>query len=238
MAQVPPPPAPPDTQATAGAPPPATPVPLPPAGVVPANLSVNVTGDPAGGSFLDAQIRAALDRVIRPTLHPGASIAYGPIVPWPLQPMSPGGRAGVNVTVTIDGGSDSTSVSAVTTVAIFNAVAPPITPAVLFYSDDPEYVPAEGLILRGTVDAAKSARLYYYHDDIGLPRDLDIVLTATTRSRVHIISTAAGPDLDVTSVGHAVSRDLLRFEQHNEGVIVDVCPGQPFIVHHDSAVPG
>jgi hypothetical protein len=34
------------------------------------------------------------------------------------------------------------------------------------------------------------------------------------------------------SVGHAVSRDLLRAEQGNLGTIVDLVPGKPFVVRH------
>jgi hypothetical protein len=217
-----------------------TPVPfpspsLPPAGAIPASISLDVTGSPAAEpAFLDAEIRRALDRQIRPTLRPGASVTYGPIVPWPLLPLPFGTRAAVNVTVTISGDSGSTSgaVSGVTMVVLNSVAVAPVPPAVLFLSDDPEYVQSEGVIFRGSVTAERPARLYYYHSDIGVPRDLDVVLTASAPSRVQLITSEAGPDLDVMSVGHTVTRDYLRFAQTNQGVVVDVVPGRPFIVRH------
>jgi hypothetical protein len=211
---------------------------LPPAGVIPSSVSLSVTGSPADAGFLDAQIRDAIDRQIRPTLRPGAAVRYGPIVPWPLLPLALASRAAVNVTVTIAGDDKSTPVTGVTMVVIDNVAVAPVTPAVLFLSDDPEYVPAEGLIFQGKVDRDRPARLYYYHDDIGVPRDLDVVLTAAVPSRLQIIQSSAGPDLDVMSVGHTVSRDFLLFQQHNEGAIVDVAPGKPLIVRHHLILQG
>lgn len=207
--------------------------PLPPAGVIPANVSLDVTGSPAADpDVLDAQIRAALDRQIRPTLRPGSAVRLGPIVPWPLFALASGSRAAVNVTVTIEGDAASASVQSVTTVTLNGIVLPPVAPSVLFLSDDPEYLQTDGLVFRGDVGADRAARLYYYHSAIGLPRNLDVVLTAAVPTRVHVIASAAGPDLDVMSAGHTVSRDLLRFEQANEGIVADIVPGTPFIVRH------
>jgi hypothetical protein len=209
-----------------------------PAGVVPSTTWLSVTGSPADGMFLDAEIRNALDRQIRPTLRPGASVRYGPIVPWPLPALAAGYRAAANVTATIVGNNDTSWVTGVTSVYITNVPMAPAAPSILFFSDDPEYIPMEGLVFRGNVDAGRPARLYYYHSDIGVPRDLDVVLTATTPSRVHIIQSVDGPDLDVASVGHAVSRNFLLFQQRNEGTVVDVTPGAPFILRHDLIFAG
>jgi hypothetical protein len=215
------------------APTPSPAVPLPAAGAIPANLFLDVTGFPAADAdVLDAQIRAALERAIRPTLRPGSSLRFGPIVPWPLFPLAAGSRAAVNVTSTIMGDGASAPVSGVTTVTLNSVAVPRIPPSVLFLSDDPEYLQTEGLVFRGSVPLNAAARLYYYHSDIGLPRNLDVVLTATVPSRVHLIASQAGPDLDVMSAGHTVSRDLLRFEGANEGIVADVAPGKPFVVRH------
>lgn len=217
-----------------------TPAPaLLPAGVIPASLSLDVTGTPAiDADVLNAQILAALDRQIRPTLRPGASVRYGPIVPWPLLPLASGARAAVDVTVTIDGDTASTDATGVTSVTLNNIVVPPALPSVLFLSDDPEYLQTEGLVFRGDIAAGNAARLYYYQSDIGVPRDLDVVLTSAVPTRVQLIDAAAGPELDVMDVGHSVSRDFLRFEQSNEGTIVDVEPGRPFIVRHALIIGG
>lgn len=207
--------------------------PRPAAGIIPTGISLSVTGAPADSAFLYAQICNALDRWIRPTLRPGSSIHYGAVAPWPLFPLAAGAREAVNVAVTVDGGNESLSVSGVTRVDVTNELIAPAAPSVLFLSDDPEYLPGEGLAFQERVDRGRSARLYYYHSDVGLPRDLDIVLTATAHSRLQIVGSTAGPDLDGMSVGHAVSRELPLLEQQNEGVVVDVAPGVPFILRHD-----
>ncbi len=206
---------------------------LVPAGAIPTTITLGLTGTPeADAAFLDEKIRAALDRTIRPTLRPGASVAYGPIVPWPLTPLPSGERAAVDVTVTITGDDASVAASGVTLVVLDSVTVMRADPTVLFLSDDPEYLLGEGIVYRGDVAAGRPARLYYYHSDLGVPRDLDVVLTAAVPSRVHLIDSAAGPDLDVMSVGHAVSRDYLRYRQNAEGTVVDVVPGKPFVVRH------
>lgn len=226
-------PPPPEPSASASA------APLPPAGVIPANLTLDVTGAPAAeADVVDAQMRAALDRAIRPTLRPGAALLYGPIAPWPLLPVASGTRTAVGVTVTIEGGGTSATVTGMTTVTIDNVVVPPVQPTVLFLSDDPEYVQTDGLVSRAEATPGRPARLYYYHSDIGVPRDLDVVLTAAAPSRVQLIASAAGPDLDVLSVGHAVTRDFLRYRQANEGAVLDVVPGKPVDVRHSLILQG
>ncbi len=214
------------------------PLELPPAGVIPPTISIDVTGSPATeADVLAAQIRAALNRRIRPTLRPGAAINYGAIAPWPLLPLATGSRTAVDVTMTIDADASS-PVTGVTTVNVYNVVVDSAKPRVLFLSDDPEYLQSEGVVFRGDVSTAQAARLYYYHSDIGLPRDLDVVVSTAVRSRVQLIASEAGPDLDVMSVGHTVSRDLLRFEQFDEGAVVDVEPGRPFVIRHGLLLQG
>jgi len=117
-------------------------------------------------------------------------------------------------------------------VTVENVPVAAATPSVLFLSDDPEYLMSDGLVFRGTVTADRPARMYYYHSDIGVPRDVDVVLTASSPSRVHLLESAAGPELDVMNVGHVVSRDLLRYQQSNQGTVVDVTPDRPFVVRH------
>jgi hypothetical protein len=212
---------------------PATAPVLPPAGALPSNITLIVSGNPADGTFLESQIRAALDRQIRPTLRPGSVIHYGSIVPWPLLPLAPGDRATANVSVTIAGDRDTTFVNSVITVSIWNQAVGPIAPTTLFFSDDPEYVPSEGLLFRGTLDSGHATRLYYYHSDLGVPRDLDVVLSAKVPTRIHAISASAGPDLDVMSVGHTVSRNFLLYRQRNQGVVLDLAPNAPLVLRHD-----
>jgi hypothetical protein len=212
--------------------------PLPAAATVPANLSLTVTGSPAGGAFLEDAIRGAVDRAIRPTLRPGASMRFGPIVPWPIPPLAAGERMAVAVSVTVAGDAQTAWVTGVTTVDVTNVPTMRAAPSVLLLSDDPEYVQSDGPVFRGRVEPGKSARLYYYHSNIGLPRDIDVLLTAQTAARVHVIQSRGGPDRDVMAVGHAVSRDFLLREQQNEGTIVNLVPGAPYVVRHDLMLQG
>ncbi len=211
---------------------------LPQAGIVPPTLTLNVTGSPLSANAMFAQIRSALDREIRPTLRPGASIAIGAIAPWPLVPLASGARTTVSVNVRIASDITSMPVTATTTISLYNIALVPAPPTVLFLSDDPEYLQGEGLVFQGAVTPERPARLYYYHSVIGVPRGLDIVLTAKSAARVHVIGSEAGPDLDVMSVGHAVTRDLLDLRRNVEGAIVDVLPGKPVIVRHALLLQG
>jgi len=217
----------------------AAPAPLPPAGVVPAALTVDVTGTPAtDADVIDTEIRAALNRAIRPTLRPGAAVSYGPIVPWPLLPLALGQRTAIVVTVTIEGDLTSAPVQGTTMLTVENVPVPQVPPRVLYLSDDPEYLWSDGLVFRGGVDAATPARLYYYQSDLGLPRDVDVLVTAPVLTRVQLIGSGSGPDLDVMAVGHSVSRDFLRLEAANEGTIVDVGPGRPVVLRHALILQG
>jgi hypothetical protein len=214
-------------------------LPLPPAGVIPPAVALDVTGAPvADAAFLDEQIRAAIERQVRPTLRPGASIDYGPIVPWPLIPLGVASRATVDVTVSITGDATTAPVTGVTAVTLDNVPLPPASPSLLYLSDDPEYLQSEGLIFRGDATLDGPARLYYYHSDIGIPRDVDVVLTSNAPARAQIIASGAGPDLDVMSVGHAVTRDFLGRARDNEGIVVDIAPGKPLVVRHALILQG
>ena len=53
-----------------------------------------------------------------------------------------------------------------------------------------------------------------------------------------MIQSRGGPDRDVMAVGHAVSRDFLLREQQNEGTIVNLVPGAPYVVRHDLMLQG
>lgn len=212
---------------------------LPPAGVIPAHVSITLTGAPlADTDFAYRQILSALERKITPTLRPGASISYGTVNPWPLLPLALGSPMAVDISVTIAGDDASAAVSGTVTVTLQSVSVPAVNPAVLFLSDDPEYLREEGLVFRNNVESGRTARLYYYHSDIGLPRDVDVVLTAAVPTRVQLIESGSGPAQDVMAVGHAVTRDFLQFERANEGVVVDIVPGEPYVARHALLLQG
>ena|SRR5579863_10518578 len=208
-----------------------------PAGTIPPTLALTVTGTPAGPQFLTRQIQAALDRAIRPTLVPGAAIAYGPLSHDP-QPIQPEGVATIAVPITIAGSEASATVNGVTTVTITNMALAPLPPVQLFYDDDPEYVNGLGVLFRGTVTVDKPTRLYYYHDDLNLPKDIAVIVSSDGESQVQLIDAGAGPDLDVMNVGHLVSRVFMLVEPHNEGIVSNVTPTTPLVLRSSMTLAG
>lgn len=210
-----------------------------PAGVVPPTLSLTVTGSPASPRFLQREIQAALRRVITPTLRPGASINFNPL-PIPLQPLQPGFVTTVDVPVTLWGTQNIAPVYGTATVSVSNMALDPAIPALLFYDDDPEYLPLPGVLFRGTVQPDAPTRLYYYHDNLGLPKDIAVVLTPASAlpTRVQLIDVEGGPDLDVMAVGHNISKSFLFVEPLNEGLVADLSPRTPFILSSSLALAG
>jgi hypothetical protein len=210
-----------------------------PAGIVPSTLSLIVTGNPASSRFLQRQVRAALRRVIRPTLQPGASITFSPLA-IPLQPLQPGFLTSIDIPVTVAGGNATAPVFATTTVTVQNLQLDQTVPSVLFYDDDPEYVQLAGGLFRGTVQPNTAARLYYYHDNLGLPKDIAVVLTPASvlPTRVQLIDVEGGPSLDVMSVGNFVSKSFLSNEAKNQGIVVDLSSQTPFLLRNTLALIG
>lgn len=203
---------------------------------VPPSLDLTVTGTPANGPFLERAIRAAVQRAIRPALAPNAAATIGPVLPLPVA-LAPGFITSVEVPVTVDVPADD-PVTTITTVNLTNAEAPAAAPVQLVFDDDPEYVATDGMLAQATVDAARPTRLYYYHADTGLPKDVAVVLTAAAPARVQLIDAGAGPDLDVMSVGDQITRDFLDVEPRNEGIITDVQPDAPFVLTSSLALTG
>jgi hypothetical protein len=203
----------------------------PPAGVVPAALTLTVTGDPADSDFLQARIRDALDRAIRPTLPATAVVRYGRIAPVP-QALAPGFETTVTVPVSITAAAEAPAVNGETVVTVRNLVASPFDASLLFFDDDPEYVRDDGVLFRGTIEAARPTRLYYYHENVGGPRRFVVILSPAggQPARVQVTESSAGPDPDVMAVGHAASRTFLSIKPPNEGVVVDLSSGEPYVL--------
>lgn len=206
------------------------------AGSVPASISLRVTGTAIDPAWLQAQVTAALTRAIQ--LQPGAGAPQ--IAPIALPALlAPGAAAALPVQVSIAGGAQYFDVAANATVNIQNVAAPAFAPPLLFYDDDPEKIPGEGVLYRNDVTAASPARLYYYHQNTGQPRRLLVVLstTAAAPATVQLIDASAGPNIDVMSVGHAVSRDFLLAKPRNQGIVVDVVPQTPYVADAFSMKP-
>jgi hypothetical protein len=212
---------------------------LPPAGLVPARVRLTITGDPASAEFVAGRIRAAVSDAAQPTLAPGAVVRAETILPAP-QPLASGFLTGFTVPVSIDPGAGTAAVAGLTAVEVDNAALPPISPVTLAFKDDPERITADGVLSRTTVAADGPTRLYYYHENMGERRRFCVVLSANASVMTHvaIVGAAAGPDIDVMSVGHAATKTFLTREPRNEGSVLAILGGKPVLERDTPLGPG
>ncbi|HET9096132.1 MAG TPA: hypothetical protein VFN37_05695, partial [Candidatus Baltobacteraceae bacterium] len=195
------------------------------AGTVPPSLTLRVTGTQIDQRWLTALIQRVLQRSMQ--LQPGAA---ADVLFFTLPPsLGPGASAAIPVPVHIAGGDQYFDVDATATVDLQNVAVDPFSPPLLMYDDDPEKLNAAGVLFRGQVNPDAPTRLYYYHENGTDQRELAVVLSSSAPSTVQLIDASAGPNIDVMSVGHAVSRDFLTEKQFDEGVVVDVGPGTPYV---------
>jgi len=197
------------------------------AGTVPAEFTLRVSGNPVDPAWLQTQVQKIVAQSVQ--LQQGASFQ---VTPATLPPsFAPGSTAAIPVSVHIAGGDQYFDVDAQPTVNVQSMDAPAFAPPLLFYDDDPEKLAADGVVYRNQISTGTPARLYYYHQNSADTRRLLVVLRALqTPSTVHLIDASAGPNPDVMTVGHNVSRDFLQQKMRNEGIIVDVAPGTPYVV--------
>jgi len=198
-----------------------------------------ITGDPATPDFLAARIRAAVASAVAPTLGAGSTARVTAILPAP-ELLGSGFLTSFSVLVSIDPAPGMSGVTGMATVDVQNAALPAFAPASLAFTDDPERITADGVLSRTTIDTARPTRIYYYHENVGEPRRFCVVLTAndSVMTHVEIIGAAAGPNIDVMSVGHAATRAFLTLQPHNEGTVVDIAGGKPLLERDTVAAPG
>jgi hypothetical protein len=205
------------------------------AGTVPPSLTLRVTGTQLDPKWLTRLVQNAVSRSIQ--AQPGTSAQ---VAPFTLPPaLGPGATAALPVPVHIAGGAQYYDVDAQPDVTLQNVDAAPFSPPLLYYDDDPEKLVGEGVLFRARVDSDAPARLYYYHENTAAARQLAVVLTAqgSQPSTVQLIDASAGPNIDVMSVGHAVSRDFLLQKPLNQGIVVDVGPQSPYVAEQFAMKP-
>ncbi len=199
------------------------------AGTVTKNATLKVTGSPVDPAWLAQQVAALVARLT--SALPGAQTTIAAVTPAP-SPLPPGAQMQFAVPIQINGGENYFDVNDTTTVNVRNVDTGSFLPQFLFYDDDPEHVNADGVLYRGTIDAAHTVRLYYYHDNGPDPRRVVVVLSPQSKdpSSVQTIDSTAGPNIDVMSVGHTTSKNFLIYKPRNEGTIVDL-NGTPYVLH-------
>jgi hypothetical protein len=204
------------------------------AGSFPAHVALAITGIGDDAAWLWQQIGAALARIA--TVQPGARLAAASPSPLPSAPP-PGAALSLDVPVTISG-TGYYPAGGTVRVDVSNDSVEPVAPPLLIYDDDPERIDGDGRIFQAQVTAAQAVRLYFYHDDgPGATRRLIVALWSGARSRVQAIDATAGPNIDVLTVGHAVSRDALTMRSRNEGVVYDLRPGAVTVLHDIPMTP-
>ena len=199
------------------------------AGTVVPQTTLMVTGNPAQADWLAQQIAQWVTRLTQAL--PGASVTIGAVTPLPAA-LAAGATAQFSVAIQISGNGRYFDQSATTTVNVQNTPMQPFTPGLLFYDDDPEHVTQDGVLFRGTVTAAQPARIYYYHDNTADPRRLVVALQATGQNpaSVQLIHASAGPNIDVMTVGQAVTKKFLLTKNQQEGTVVDLTGDQPYLL--------
>ncbi|MDQ6826751.1 MAG: hypothetical protein M3Z14_06080 [Candidatus Eremiobacteraeota bacterium] len=204
----------------------------PNAGTIPKSITVKLTGDSIDSNFVASQITLALLRETQ--VQMGAVPSFGPIQ-FLGQALTPGGVANLAIPVTISGGDQYLDVSDTTNIRVQNVSATPFSPTLLFFSDDPEHIVSDGVLARATLSAQQPIRLYDYHENGLQPRRLVLAFSSAAPSSVHVIESFAGPNMDVMTVGHVVTRNFLTYKPHNVGTIVDLNADVP-ILYRDVAM--
>jgi hypothetical protein len=199
------------------------------AGTIVGQTTLQVTGNPVDPGWLARQVTRWVTNITQAMA--GAQTTIGAVTA-PAVPLQPGGTTEFTVPVQIAGNGQYFDLSGPTVVNVQNVPVAPFVPSLLFYDDDPEHVTQDGVLFRGAVSAAQPARLYYYHDDGVTPRRLVIALASNSQdpTSVQITDASAGPNIDVMSVGQAVTRNFLQTKTNDEGIIVNLPQDAPYLL--------
>jgi hypothetical protein len=196
----------------------------PPAGRVPAEAEVVVTGSPAPPDL----VREAIDRRLQDVVErdPGSVMVVGRAV---LDgPVPPGQSITVLVPVTLRSPHAGPAGGTVA-VRVTNAPVALADPDLLLISNRPEKITDNGLLFQESLEPGRPARLLYHHlnGTPGQSRVLKITLhnPERTRARVHYLSGHAGPSGDPIYIGYASTQRFLDALIAGRGYVVDVPAG-------------
>jgi hypothetical protein len=198
----------------------------PPAGVVPADETVDLAGT-VSPQFVTARIQAAIAQSAQ--MQPGTTLAVNGLTAGTLHP---GDVLEAQARVAVRGNDTYVDQSGVTNVHLRVAALPRLDPAVLLYSDDPERLGPldDGVLFRATIDPALPARVYVYHVS-DVPRSLYLALATTTgTAHVQVLGAAAGPTDAFSYVGHLSTLRYLLERAPQESVVTTVSSAAPAIV--------
>jgi len=199
----------------------------PPAGVVPAEATVELAGN-VSAPFATQRIRAAIAQAAQ--LQPGTTVDVGGVTTTDLRP---GQALEARANVVLKGNDTFVDQTGTTNVHVRVDTLPQLDPTVLFYSDDPERLGAldDGVLFRGTIDATRPARAYIYHVSDSANRRLYLALQPTTSTaRVQVLGATAGPSDAFAYVGHTGTMRYLTERASQESFVTALLPTAPFLL--------
>ncbi|MDR7522289.1 MAG: hypothetical protein QN168_07495 [Armatimonadota bacterium] len=209
----------------------------PPAGVIPSETEVLVTGQPATPDLIREAAARRLQEVVR--REPGSRLAHGAIeVGGPLPP-------GASVTVPVAVGLRSPSAGPVDGTLRLRVTNVPLEvkdPEVLLVSNRPETITSSGRLFQETLATGRAARLLYHHRNApgGPTRVIKITLSnsGTSRARVHYAAGVAGPSSDPLQIGFAATARFLGALLAGRGYVVEVPPQRSATFAAQTLAPG
>lgn len=202
--------------------------PLPPAGVIPGEVTVELGGS-VSPRFASDRIALEIARVTQ--LQAGATVAIGGVTI--ARQLVPDDELEAVAAVRLEGHGFASDVTGTTSVHVRVESLAQLDPAFLFYSDDPEKIDAggTGVLYRGTIALDRTARLYAYHVASLPDTHLSLVLqTASGAARVQVLGYAAGPADAYAYVGHLATLQYLLERATQESAIVPVVAGAPYVM--------
>ncbi len=206
---------------------PAATVPSTPAGVVPADETVELAGT-VSPAFAAARIEAAIRRDAG--LQPAAKLSVAGVTI--TNSLAPGDELEAVARVHISGGGSTLDVDGTTNIHLQVDSLDPLIAAQLFYSDDPEKLPPDdpGVLFRGRVGTGFPIRLYAYHVAEAPDTRLYLLLRpASGTARIQILGYAAGPTDAYGYAGHVATLQYLLERNTQESVVVTASSDQPYI---------
>jgi len=206
-----------------------------PAGTIPTDVDVSLAGT-VTQSFVAAHVRDAIERAL--VRQPGTGLdVHGVTIPATL---APGDRLEAQAGISIDGRGTYVDVSGRTNLHVHVDPVGSLDPAVLFYSDDPEYVSAtlSGVLIHGTIDVAAPIRIFAYHVADGAPRRMSLVLRAAVPSHVQMLGTISGASPAFAYIGQQSSARFLAARASGQSAIVAIPANLPYEVPFGLMQPG
>jgi len=206
-----------------------------PAGTIPTDVDVALAGT-VTQAFVAARVRDALERAL--VRQPGTGLdVHGVTIPATL---APGDKLEAQAGINIDGRGTYVDVSGRTNLHVHVEPVGSLDPAVLFYSDDPEYVSAalSGVLIHGTLSVAAPIRIFAYHVADGGPRRMSLILRAAVPSHVQMLGTISGASPAFAYIGQQSSARFLAARASGQSAIVALPANLPYEIPFGLMQPG